>query len=106
MAGTFTPKVLAEGQLASSKGTIYTVPSSTSAYIKQITFYNTNASTQTIALYLKPGSTSRQIARYVLAQNEFVIFDFSTLLEAADLIEASSTNATAVDYIITGLEET
>ena len=106
MPGTFTPKVLADGQLASTKSTLYTVPASTSAYIKEITFYNTNASSQTIALYVKPGATSRQIARYVLAQNEWAIFDFSTVLETGDLIEASSTNATAVDYVITGLEET
>lgn len=106
MPGTFSPKVLAEGQLASTKSTLYTVPGSTSAYIKQISFYNTNASSQTIALYVKPGATSRQIARYVLAQNEWAIFDFSTVLETGDLIEASSSNATAVDYVITGLEET
>jgi len=31
MAGTFTGKVLAEGQIASSKGTLYTVPGSTVA---------------------------------------------------------------------------
>lgn len=106
MAGTFTPKVLAEGQLSSSKGTLYTVPTSTGAYIKQISFYNNNAAAQTINLYLKPGSTSRQVKRYVLAQYESAIFDFSTVLEAGDLIEGDSTNASAVDYVITGLEET
>ena len=106
MSGTFTPKVLAEGQLASSKGTLYTVPAATSAYIKSITLYNTNASGQTIAIYLKPGATSRQIRQIVLAQNESYSFDLSFVLESGDLIEGSSTNATAVDYVITGLEET
>jgi hypothetical protein len=106
MAGTFSPKVLGEGQVASSKGTIYTVPASTSAYVKSITFYNTNAATQTLNIYLKPGATSRQIRRVSLAQYESYEFTSPYVLETGDLIEADTTTATAVDYIITGIEET
>jgi len=106
MAGTFVAKALGEGQVASAKGTIYTVPASTWAYIKSITFYNTNATTQTLNVYLKPGATSRQIRKISLAQYESYEFSIPYLLEAGDLIEADTTTATAVDYVITGIEET
>lgn len=106
MAGTFAPKVLAEGQVASSKGTLYTVPASTSAYVRTITFYNSNAATQTLNFYLKPGATSRQIRKVTLAQYESYEYTTPFMLETGDLIEADTTTASAVDYTITGIEET
>lgn len=109
MSGTFTPKVMADGQVATSKGTLYTVPASTSAYVKSITFFNTNAATQTLNVYLKPGATSRQIRRVSLAQYEsYDVLDGlgPIVLETGDLIEADTTTGTAVDFIITGVEET
>lgn len=109
MAGTFTAKVLAEGQFATTKGTLYTVPGSTTAYVKFFNVYNTNAATQTVNVYLKPGSTSRQVVKLSLAQNESanVIEQVGVVtLEAGDLIEGDTTTSTALDYIITGVEET
>jgi hypothetical protein len=110
MSGTFVGKVLAEGQFANAKGTLYTVPASTVAYIKSFFVFNTNAAAQTVNVYLKPGSTSRQIVRIAtLAQYESAnILDLlgSVILEAADLIEGDTTTATALDYVITGVEET
>lgn len=109
MAGTFTSKVLAEGQFATSKGTLYTVPGSTGAYVKSFNVYNTNAATQTVNVYLKPGSTSRQIVKLTLLQNESAnLIDLvgSFNLEAGDLIEGDTTTTTALDYVITGVEET
>lgn len=109
MAGTFAPVVLGEGQVATTKGTIYTVPASTSAYVKICNFFNTNAATQTLNIYLKPGSTSRQIIRVSLAQYEsFNLCDVigAFTLETGDLIEADTTTGTAVDYFISGVQET
>ena len=105
----FTAKVLAEGQFATSKGTLYTVPASTKTYVKFFNVWNGNAATQTVRVYLKPGSTSRQIVTLSLAQNESAnIVDLvgSFTLEAADLIEGDTTTWSALDYVITGLEET
>lgn len=104
---TRTAKVLYEGQLATSKGTLYTVPASTKTYITSIRAFNTNAATQTMNFYYKPGSTSRQISRDSLAQ--YASIHRSTtgdVLEAGDLIEADTTTATAVDCVIMGIEET
>jgi hypothetical protein len=105
----FTAKVLAEGQFANSKGTLYTVPTATKTYVKFFNVWNGNAATQTVRVYLKPGSTSRQIVTVSLAQNEsanIIELCGSFTLEAADLIEGDTTTASALDYVITGVEET
>lgn len=101
----FAPKVLADGQLPATKGTLYTVPADTSAYLKSIICCNTGVGNNTIILYLKPGSTSRRITRIILATNEQYFFDESVALETGDLIEGEATNASEVDYIILGVIE-
>lgn len=109
MAGTFTGKVMGEGQLPNTKGTLYTVPASTVAFVKRITLFNTNAAQQTINVYLNPGGTSRQWRKYVLEQYEsaeVLEAGDAVILEAGDLIEADTTTAAAVDYVISGVEET
>ena len=106
---SFAGKVFAEGQLPSTKGTLYTVPSGKVAYIKRISIYNDNVATQTIVFYVKPGATSRKWCRYLLAQDEsaeLLIHGDALILEAGDMIEAETTTASAVDYFIVGVEET
>lgn len=108
MAGTFTIKALGEGQLAATKGTLYTVPGSTNTIIKTITLVNTSASSVTVNLYLKTGATSRRIIPkdMNLDAGQLAETDQEYTLEAADLIEADASSATAVDYTINGIEET
>lgn len=104
----FTGKVLGEGQLPNTKTAIYTVPASTVAYIKRFSLFNDNAADQTVIIYVKPGATSRKWRRYVLAQNEsaeVLEAGDSLILEAGDQIEAETTTASAVDYVISGVEE-
>lgn len=105
----FSGKVLAEGQLPNSKTTLYTVPGSTTAYVKYISCYNNNTTDETAKIYLKPGSTSRQIGIAVLGEDEMVRFvdkDEALILEAGDIIEGETTTASQVDYVILGIEET
>jgi len=103
----FTGASLADGQLAATKGTIYT--SSAQTIVKSINVFSTHASTQTVIIYVKrSGSTSRQIFRAELEQNEYawVLSDGETIvLSASDVIEGITTNATSVDYAITGATE-
>ena len=61
-----TAKVLADGQLAAAKATLYTVPADTKALVKFFRLYNTAAVTRTCNIYLKPGATSRQIVKMAL----------------------------------------
>jgi hypothetical protein len=105
MSGTFTGKSLADGQLPNSKGTLYTVPGSTVAYVKQINVFNTNTTAETVTIYIKPGATSRSVRQMVLQPNETGTVDGPFILPAAALIEGVTTTASKVDYVITGVEE-
>lgn len=95
---------LADGQLASSKTTIYT--SSSKSYIKLIVVDNVGASTEIVQVFVKrSGSTSRRIAQVELLTDEsarIIDKDDALALSAGDEIEAQTTNATSVDYLITG----
>jgi hypothetical protein len=97
---------LADGTIASSKTTIYTAPAGLVAYPRFLSLFNTNASDQTILVYLKrSGSSSRTLRRYVLAQYESALVfdkDDDLALSAGDEIEAETTNASAVEYVLTG----
>lgn len=98
-------KVLADGQMATTKTAMYTVPAATTAYIRNINLFNTNAAEQTIIIYLNTSGTSRQIARIILAQNESAhLLDLGEciVLEAADVLEGLTTTATAVDFVVLG----
>ena len=104
---TFTAKSLADGQVATSAGAIYTATATT--YVKQVTFFNTNAADQTILVYINRAGTDRKIRRFVLAQNESAdLLDGaqSIILENGDIIKAETTTTTAVDYVVWGVEET
>lgn len=102
-----TPKILAEGQLSSTKSTLYTTPASTNTYIKFLTVYNTSATTQEITVYVNAG-TSRAIAHVILEQDEYAKIidkDESVMLSATQTIEAVTTTDSVVDFVISGVEQ-
>ena len=105
---TVSIKSLADGQLANSKGTIYTTPASTETIIKSIILVNTNTSSETVNLYFKAsGGTSRRLIpknTSLPASNSLIMDDLVTL-EAADILEGDTTTASKVDFVISGVEE-
>lgn len=103
-----TPKVLAEGQLAAAKATLYTVPGATSTIVSSITLTNTDAAARTVNIYVKPGGTSRRVVPKDLsiAAGYSVIDDTVRTLETGDLIEGDASAANVVDYVISGMEVT
>ncbi len=104
---TRTPAALADGQLATTKTTLYTVPASTILYPTLLVCFNTNAASQTIIIYVNKSGASRTYARAVLIQNERMELHFNgEILEAGDLIEGQTTTATAVDFVLSGVKET
>jgi hypothetical protein len=106
MSGTFLGKSLADGQLASSAGDLYTCPASTVAYVKKAIFANTNASARTITIYLtRSGSSDRIIAAGSLEQNETLEVE-NLILSDGDKIRGVASAATSVDYTLMGVEET
>ena len=104
---SITIKSLADGQLANTKGTIYTCPASTQAIIKTITLVNTNSTAEAVNLYFKAsGGTSRRIIPVdnSLAASNLLIMDDEVTLEAADILEGDTTTASKVDYVINGVQ--
>ncbi len=101
-------KSLADGQLASSKGTIYTCPAATQTIIPSITLVNTNSSTETINIYFKAsGGTSRRIIpkdSSLAASGKMQALDAALTLEAGDIIEGDTTTANQVDFVLSGVE--
>jgi hypothetical protein len=103
----FAASPLADGQVPSTKGTVYTVPASTTAYVYNMRLCNTNAVAQDVDVWVNVSGTSRQIGRFSLAQYESAdVFTQPFHLSAGDLIEADTITASAVDYVITGVLET
>lgn len=101
-------KVLANGQLASSIGDLYTVPASTSTIIKTITCVNTNTTDETINVYVTPSAgTARRIIHGVLLANlGSMVCDSEITLATGDKLRADTTTASKVDYIVAGVEVT
>ncbi len=99
-----SPKVLAEGQLPTSKGTLYTAPSG-GALVKFYRVHNSNATPQEVVLYVNASGTSREIDRATLGQFEFGCEPegMTLSLESGDSIEGVTTTSSAVNYIITGV---
>lgn len=102
---TTTPKVLAEGQLAAAKATIYTVPVGLQAIIRNVAFGNVGGVTENLNLYVKKsGSTSRLFSKAQLDMDEFAHEEDIGTLDAGDELEAETTNATSVDFSVHGVE--
>jgi len=100
-------KQLADGQLAAAEADMYTVPGSTRTFLSGIVCNNTGAGDNTVVLYLTPsGGTSRCIAYMSLGTHQTMYFDERLILDAGDKIRGYATNATQVDYVICGAEET
>jgi hypothetical protein len=108
---SFVGKTLADGQLPTTQTAIYTVPASTRAIIKSADFVNNIATVQAVQLWIKrSGGTSRRVCAVsnlsVDEKIEAVSDGESWSLAAGDIIEGMTTTAAAVDYTITGAEET
>ena len=98
---SFTGGTLTDGSVAITTQNIYTAPSV--ALCKWITFYNKNATQQTLNVYIfRVGSVERQIYRFVLDQYDTVTINETITLSTGDRLRASTTTASAVDYVISG----
>lgn len=102
-----TIKSLGDGQLANSKGTIYTCPTGKQAMVFNIMLVNTNTITETVNLYFKAsGGTSRRLLPKdtALPASNKLVMDDEVTLEAADIIEGDTTTGSKVDFILNGVE--
>lgn len=99
---------LGDGQVATSTGTILD-SGRVFTQINSATFFNTNAATQTLNIYItRNGGTRRQIVQASLTQNStfFLVAEGERLsLSPGDVLEADTTTGSAVDYFISGTTE-
>jgi len=103
----FTYKSLADGQLGTSKTTLYTCPASTSAIVSKIHLVNTSGSEIEINIYFKAsGGTSRRICPkdMILKAGYMAVLDDEVVMEAADIIEGDAETANVIDYVISGVQ--
>ena len=108
MARFMAIKAQGDGQLPSSEGTLYTVPTATQAIIRTITLVNTTTNTIKVNLYLNlDGTNSRRILPFdmELAGRFMAVLDDVLTLEAGDLIQGDADVAATVDYVLSGTEE-
>lgn len=98
---------IAEGQVQTTKQPLYTIAHRKGVRLEMVNFFNDNAATQILILYLKrKGGTSRKLRRYCLDQDQagaYLSRGETLSLSSGDELEAETTTANAVDYVITGV---
>lgn len=103
-----TGDLLAEGQIAAAWAAIYTSTGVVSI-LKFISGFNTAASSQTVEFRVNmSGGGTSNIPRAVLEQNEsvYILSEGETLvLGSGDALEAQTTNAASVDFVVAGSTE-
>jgi hypothetical protein len=101
----FTGDLLAEGQVAAAWAAIYT-STGVVTILKSVNIYNTAVTSETVEFRVNmSGGGTSQIGRCVLEQDEYayVLSDGETLvLGSGDALEMQTTNATSVDYVVSG----
>lgn len=104
--------ILASGQLPVTKATIFEVKGANvlpteKTTVEKITFFNENALEQTAILSIKIFSgTSRVLRQFKLLQNEggeYLEPGESLPLDNGDILEAQTTTASAVNFVVFGI---
>ncbi len=100
---SFTAASLSDGQVASSWGAIYTAAAK--IIVKKVYFYNTGSSSETVDIGItRSGSTRRQFRKVVLAADQSAEYEH-IVLSSGDTLDAQTTTATTVDYLVMGATE-
>ncbi|WP_135546957.1 hypothetical protein [Paenibacillus cymbidii] len=94
-------KRLGKGTLTTSNATLYTVPNSTTTYIKAVNICNISGSSATVTL--KFAGTEILNGQAIEANNSLAVF-FDQILNATELIEGLASAGSAITYYISGKE--
>lgn len=105
-SGVTNIQIVAQGQLPSSQGSLYTPAASTYAMQGYIRLYNTNTTAETVTLFEKAtGGTSREILGMVLEAGDSRRVDIS-MLGPGDDLRGITTTASKVNYTVHAAEVT
>ena len=100
---------LADGQTAAGPSELFQSDAGSSTMLRSVTFFNTNATTQTLKIYMtRSGGTRRQLYQVTLLQNESfdMLADGEVMcLGPGDALEAETTTLSACNYLVTGQVE-
>lgn len=108
---TYTEKQLAQNaQATTTETTIYTVPASTTAIVKQIIVCNTTASAANYSISIVPsggaaGDTNRIVKTISFAANSTTIYDLSQVMATGGFISILQGTASAITVTISGVEK-
>ena len=109
---TFTGELHAVGYVAATQTALYSAPASTTSFIKRLYLNNKydpgdmGATVETVSVYVrKNGGSVVRIRRIVLQPGYSHEIDH-LVLDALDSLEAKTTNASTVGFIIDGSNET
>jgi hypothetical protein len=106
---TFLPKSLYQGQLSGSNATLYTVPSSTKAMVREILLFNSDSSTRIVYLFFVPSGgtySNYPVLNVSLNANDTLPVSLHTIIEAAGTITGYSDAASKVVCEVSGGEIT
>lgn len=104
--------ILASGQVAAAQADVFNVQlgavvDAEKVTVNKITLFNTNAIEQTAVIFVKKfGSTAVKLRQFILKQNEggeYLEPGEVIGLENGDVLQAETTTADAVDFVVFGV---
>lgn len=114
MAGTFTSKSLANAELPTVNGTIYTVPALTTARVTEIILCNCAGATRTVTLHFVESGDSADtgagagvnafMEAFTVTAGVPFILPMNTFLDAGDTIQGLASGADVFIHV-SGVEE-
>jgi hypothetical protein len=96
-----TPKRLGKGTLTTGSVTLYTVPASTTAVVKELILCNKTAGAVTVTVTFDGVNI---VNAKSIAANDTLVIALSSVLATALIIAGLASANTAIDYYISGLE--
>lgn len=101
-AGTVKP--LAQGQLPSSAGVLYTVPGSQSAVVQTIHLSNTGGTSQTVVIYVNGTAAANELSSIVIPANGSAVYNGKwSLYDSFGNLQAGVVTGYAVDTSVVHL---
>mgnify|MGYP003644014678 CR=1 FL=1 len=98
-------------QLGNSVSTLYTVPASTTAILKQITLCNVSANNRTVQLYVVPNGGTAGVANALLYDmtvdaTSTMFVNLSSVMETGATLQGLASVAAAITIHSSGIQET
>lgn len=83
---------LAQGQLPSAVGVLYTVPASTTAFVKEIHLSNIGSTAQTVSMFVDGSAAANELTSFVLPASGFAVYDGTwSIYDGNGMLQSGST---------------